>query len=970
MKNLSVRAIAWILLILLALSCILPALAADTDARTVTTLLGDGLTLTQMNSLTGSTRRQQFTLDFDPEGSVKPLVLYGDTLYGKSTIEAVVQYAQDQGHHVLAAVNADYFSTANGVPTGMTIQDGRLVTSDGGWNAFGFRKDGTAVIGHPELTITVTTEEGDALQVAGLNKVRDNKGLYLYTPDFDYCTRTSADGVEVLLQLGKRKNELAIGKTVEATVLSVEPATNTQMESDQMVLSLTANNTAGLDLTALLEEGDEITIEATTADELWEEVVWGGGGGNILVKDGVVTGDANASGREPRTVLGVRKDGSVRVIVCDGRQSALSAGMTLSEAANLLLNDGCRDVINLDGGGSTVLTAAYPGLDSAVLSSPSDGKPREGATYLLFTATGSDQGRSYGSVVYPRTATVLCGDTLELSAVSYNKNFLGFLDVTDELEASDGEVEDGVFYAPDTPGRIEISTGDSRCQSAYITVTDHIETLNLTKNDRVVTSLSLERRESVQLGVQASDGLAPIQCDQSLFSFSVEGNVGSIDEDGLFTAGNYAGTGAILVHYGRQSASIPVTIAGKTSQLLEGFESGQGCGTFGSALSSVQVLSDLSQARYGEHALKMTYEGIETDAAEYLFSGELTLNDASHLSLSAKGTGTWGALFLMEDGGVSISGFAMSGEGWRTASLTVPDGAQTLLGFVCQGAGKHTLLVDHILAHHGALNLDDLPPALELTLSEDGLTLTGTITDAGEIAMTKNDIALLIDGAPAAFTFEKGVFTAALPADGGLHRISLTAKDAIGNLARQSWSTGTVQTTFADMNGHWAAANAEYLLQKGVFSPSDKFNPSTKVSNEMAATMLSRFLGVDTSLYADVELPYADAAKIGDWALPHVKAMYALGIMQGSVNANGVPALFPKSNCSRAQIMTILGRTLYRGYSYSPCTYADANTIPAWARDHIDLLTHLGVVGGSGDKVNPLGTITRAEFAALLYRMY
>ena len=99
--------------------------------------------------------------------------------------------------------------------------------------------------------------------------------------------------------------------------------------------------------------------------------------------------------------------------------------------------------------------------------------------------------------------------------------------------------------------------------------------------------------------------------------------------------------------------------------------------------------------------------------------------------------------------------------------------------------------------------------------------------------------------------------------------------------------------------------------------------------------------------------------------------MYALGIMKGSVDGMGKSVLLPQNACSRAQIMTILGRTMTRGYSYSPCTFADANLIPDWSRDHIDLLTSLGIItGGDGGKVDPLGTITRAQFAALLYRMY
>ncbi len=970
MKKFPIRAIAWILLILLALSCVLPAFAAEAAAHTVITQLGDGLTLTQLNSLSGSIRRQQFTLEYEPDGSVQPLVLYGDTIYGKSTVESVVQYAQDQGYHVLAAVNSDFFSMATGVPVGMTIQDGRLVGSDGSWNAIGFLEDGTAIMGRPELSITITTEDGDTIPVHALNKVRDSGGLYLYTPDFDYCTRTSAAGTEVLLQLGRRRNQLALGKKVEATVLSIGPATNTEMDSDQMALSLTANNKLGLDLTALLEEGMEITIEANTKDLRWEDVVWGSGAGDILVQDGQLTANATASGREPRTVLGIRRDGTVVIVECDGRQSSISAGMTLAECANLLLSQGCDQVINLDGGGSSILTAALPGQDSAVLSSPSDGKPREGATYLLFVATGSDQGRSYGSVVYPRAATVLCGTALPVSAVSYNRNFLGFLDATGHIEATDGWVEDGVFYAPDHPTQVRLTTDHSRCQAATITVTDQIAALQVTKNGKAISSLSLERRESVQLGVRASDGLRPILCDESLFTFEVEGNIGTIDETGLFTAGSYAGAGTITVSYGEQSASIPVTVAGHGSVLLEGFENGQDCGTWGSAISTAQITADLTQVRYGSHALQLTYEGAAIDDAEYLLATPLPLTDASHLSFAAGGSGTWEAFFLMGDETIATAAFTVNTDRWQTASVTVPEGAQQLLGFVCRGEGVQTLLLDQIRAHHGAVEEDMTPPEPDLLLSEDGLTLTGTIAEQGELALTAADITLLVDGAEAPFTFDKGQFSAALPADGALHRITLIAQDSVGNLARQSWTCGTGQTVFSDMAGHWAADSAQYLLQKGVFSPSDKFNPGTKVNNEMAATMLSRFLAADTDLYADVELPYVDAGSVSAWALPHVKAMYALGIMQGSRDAAGNSILYPQKNCSRSQIMTILGRTMERGYAYAPCDFSDADAIPAWARDHIDLLTHLGIVGGTDGRVNPSGTISRAEFSALLYRMY
>ena len=970
MKKISTRAVAWILLILLALSCIIPAFAAEGDARTVQTVLGDGLTLTQLNSYLSGVRRQQFTLDYEPGGSVQPLVLYGDTLYGKSTVNQVLDYAESLGYHVLAAVNSDYFFTGSGIPTGMTIQDGVLVTSDGSWNAVGILENGKAFADTPKLSLTLTTEDGEEYPIHALNNVRTAEGLYLYTDDFDYCTRTTAEGTEVVLQLGSRYNQLKIGKKVEATVTSIAQTKNTDIGENQMVLSLTANNKPGLDLYSMLEEGEKVTIRAATPDDRWEDVVWATGGGNILVRDGQLTADANVSGREPRTLLGVREDGSFTVIQCDGRQTGLSAGLSLTEGARLLMDAECTTVINLDGGGSSITAVSYPGLPSQVLSSPSDGSPRAGATYLLFVATGRDTGSTYGTAVYPRSATVLAGSVLEVSAFSYNKYYLGFLDATHRIESSDGLVEDGLFYAPDYPADCLLTTGDSRCQTALITVTDRVASLRLARGGKTLSSLTLDRGQSAQLDVVASDGLRPITCTDDQFTFSVTGSIGTVDEEGLFTAGTTLGEGAVTVSYGDVSYSLPVTVSGKPGTLLEGFETGTDCGTFGSALSSAAVTTDLTQVPYGGAALSLTYQGQAEDMSEYLLSDPVTLSGPSHLAMMAKGSGDWQWLFLLKDGSVTTLPMELTGEGWGVTATALPENAESLLGFACQGAGTGTLLLDQITGHFGGVTADTTPPELEMTLTEEG-ALTAALSDSGEVALTKADIALLVDGETASFTFSGGTLTAALPQDGLLHRITLIARDAAGNLARRSMDVGTLPTSFGDMEGHWAASHAEYLLQKGVFSPSEAFNPGTKVSNEMAATMLSRYLGVNVADYAQVELPYTDAAKISDWALPHVRAMYALGVMKGSTDPLGRSVLLPQNNCSRAQIMTILGRTLSRGYSYGPCAFTDSRKIPDWARDHIDLLSALGVItGGDSGKVDPLGTITRAEFAALLYRMY
>lgn len=86
--------------------------------------------------------------------------------------------------------------------------------------------------------------------------------------------------------------------------------------------------------------------------------------------------------RAPRTAIGVRKDGTVIVVVVDGRACLPhSIGATLAELAQLMRNLGCWQAMNMDGGGSSVMFVndprardrkLSPDLQPGVVNLPSD----------------------------------------------------------------------------------------------------------------------------------------------------------------------------------------------------------------------------------------------------------------------------------------------------------------------------------------------------------------------------------------------------------------------------------------------------------------------------------------------------------------------------------------------------------------------------------------------------------------------
>jgi hypothetical protein len=73
------------------------------------------------------------------------------------------------------------------------------------------------------------------------------------------------------------------------------------------------------------------------------------------------------TGRNPRTLAGVRQDGTLLLVTVDGRRPGWSAGMTLTEAARLMRSLGATDALNLDGGGSSTMV-----VRGEVVNRPSD----------------------------------------------------------------------------------------------------------------------------------------------------------------------------------------------------------------------------------------------------------------------------------------------------------------------------------------------------------------------------------------------------------------------------------------------------------------------------------------------------------------------------------------------------------------------------------------------------------------------
>jgi hypothetical protein len=104
-------------------------------------------------------------------------------------------------------------------------------------------------------------------------------------------------------------------------------------------------------------------------------------GGRTLVAGST---DPFATSRQPRTMVGWNDSGDLWLMTVDGRQPDHSQGVSLTEGADLLRQQGATSGFNLDGGGSTTFVSLPPGggRDPTALNRPSDGTERRMATFL------------------------------------------------------------------------------------------------------------------------------------------------------------------------------------------------------------------------------------------------------------------------------------------------------------------------------------------------------------------------------------------------------------------------------------------------------------------------------------------------------------------------------------------------------------------------------------------------------------
>jgi hypothetical protein len=167
----------------------------------------------------------------------------------------------------------------------------------------------------------------------------------------------------------------------------------------------------------------------------------------------------------------------------------------------------------------------------------------------------------------------------------------------------------------------------------------------------------------------------------------------------------------------------------------------------------------------------------------------------------------------------------------------------------------------------------------------------------------------------------------------------------------------------------WASLAVDYLYEEGVAKgiSSTLYSPGKNISRGDFVLMLYRamkFTGSTASNFSDVPK--------GSYYYDAIAAAKALGIAQGGLDNK----FNPTSALSRQDAMlliyrtlTVTGKSVQTGTTSDIASFSDKDQISGYALVAVQTLVKAGVVTGSYGKINPKGSLTRAEMAVILYRV-
>ena len=143
------------------------------------------------------------------------------------------------------------------------------------------------------------------------------------------------------------------------------------------------------------------------------------------------------------------------------------------------------------------------------------------------------------------------------------------MDADYDLSASAGTLENGTLTTPASGGDVTVTaSGRGSRGSTVVHAIRTPDTLTLKKGTASLTALTVAPGSKTTLTAGAVWNHLTLAADAKAFTWSVSGDIGTVDENGVFTAAA-PGSGRLTVSAGGKSLTIPITVARQALKTVE-----------------------------------------------------------------------------------------------------------------------------------------------------------------------------------------------------------------------------------------------------------------------------------------------------------------------------------------------------------------------------------------------------------------
>ena len=511
-----------------------------------------------------------FVFEYTPQMGTVPVAVNGDSVYGRMTLGNMINVYNSTGDvNVTAGINADFFSMVTGVPLGVMINDGRLYASCEGKNAFGLYPNGLAVIGKPNTNITLTVgERTDKIEY--FNKYPSIYEIYILNSDYGDTTTSKEPALEIVVKLDDNA-VFTQWCDIRGVITDIYRDSNDNAIEDGYCIITIANDCKYYEKYKDVNIGDEVNI-TIRCDEEWRDVVTAIGGGDLLLHnammpDGIV--DEEHEGLDnPRTAVGITREGKVIFFAVDGRRKGHSLGLTLEELSSTMRGLGCVEALNFDGGGSTTvivknsITGEYE-----LMNRPTDGMQRRISTSIVFVNKLRSDGEPENIKITPNSPYVLSkGGKVKLGINVFDAAY-NFIDTSEESYVYEYELSSDIGYI-ENDGFTATAESGSAVLTARMNINGRI--FQTTTEITIVPTLTdfevIPEEDYINFGGTVKLDFKGYRYTYEAYitpeRFKVECDTGTVDADGVFhhDGASRDETVVIKVTYGKKTQFINLSV--------------------------------------------------------------------------------------------------------------------------------------------------------------------------------------------------------------------------------------------------------------------------------------------------------------------------------------------------------------------------------------------------------------------------